>query len=362
MSSKAITQQRDQFVERLLKSAAGVFDIFSMYLGDQLGYYRAFANGAAITSVELAAQTNTNERYTREWLEQQTVSGILRVQDETLLARERRYVLPRGHVEPLLERDSPNYLAPLAQLLVGVTRPMDELLNAYRNGGGVPYGAYGANLREGQAAINRPVFLYDLPNHWIPAMSDVHERLQAKDARIVDLGCGFGWSCVGMARAYPNVQVDGFDLDAPSIQRAKQIAQENAVHDRARFYVHDVSDADLMGRYDLVTAFECVHDMSNPVGALKTMKRLAGERGAVLIVDERVGDTFTAQGNNVEGMMYGWSVLHCLPVGMVEQPSAETGTVMRADTLREYARQAGFRRVEILPVENFFFRLYRLWT
>ncbi len=359
-SSEAIIQQRDQFVERLLKSAAGVFDIFSIYLGDQLGFYRALADQGALTSAELASRAQTNERYTREWLEQQTVAGILQVQDESLAAHERRFSLPLGHVEPLLDQDSGNYLAPLAQLIVGATRPMDELLNAYRNGGGVPYSAYGANLREGQAGINRPAFLADLPQIWIPAMPDVHERLQASDARIADFGCGFGWSSVGMARAYPHARVDGFDLDAPSIERAREIAREYDMSERAVFHVQDAADAEMMGQYDLVTAFECVHDMANPVGALQTMKRLAGERGAVLIVDERVGDTFTATGNDVEGMMYGWSILHCLPVGMADQRSVETGTVMRADTLKKYARAAGFRDVEILPVENFFFRLYRL--
>ncbi|MGH2544283.1 MAG: SAM-dependent methyltransferase, partial [Ardenticatenaceae bacterium] len=111
---------------------------------------------------------------------------------------------------------------------------------------------------------------------------------------------------------------------------------------------------------DLVTAFECVHDMSVPVGALRTMRRLAGERGAVLIMDERVGDTFTGTGDDVERMMYGWSVLHCLPVGMADQPSVGTGTVMRTDTLRRYAQEAGFRDVEVLPIENFFLRIYRL--
>ena len=119
-------------------------------------------------------------------------------------------------------------------------------------------------------------------------------------------------------------------------------------------------DSSLAGQYDLVTAFECVHDMSDPVGALRTMRRLAKQNGAVLIVDERVGDTFTAEGNDVEWMMYGWSILYCLPVGMVDQPSAGTGTVMRTDTLRGYAAEAGFSDIEILPIENFFFRFYRL--
>ena len=124
--------------------------------------------------------------------------------------------------------------------------------------------------------------------------------------------------------------------------------------------MRDASDPNFAGNYDLVVALECVHDMSDPVGALKTMRGLAGERGTVLVVDERVGDEFTAASNDVERMMYGWSILHCLPVGMAQEPSAGTGTVMRASTLRQYASQAGFRDLEVLPVDNFFFRLYRL--
>jgi 2-polyprenyl-3-methyl-5-hydroxy-6-metoxy-1,4-benzoquinol methylase len=355
-----VIQQRDQLVERVLHSVSGVFDIFSIWLGDQLGYYRALADHGAHTSRELAHRTQTHERYAREWLEQQTVTGVLQVNNAALSGDERRYALPPGHIEPLLSRDSSSYVAPLAQLLVGATRPMQELLDAYRSGGGVPYSAYGVHLREGQAAVNRPAFLNDLPQEWLPAMPDVHERLMTDGARVADLGCGFGWSSIGMARAYPRVQVDGFDLDPPSIARAKQIAREYSVSDRARFYVHDVSEADLAGRYDLVTAFECLHDMSNPVGVLKTMRRLAGERGAVFVVDERVGDTFSSSESDVEATMYGWSILHCLPVGMTEQPSAATGTVMRTPTLRRYAQDAGFRDLEILPVDNFFFRLYRL--
>ena len=127
-----------------------------------------------------------------------------------------------------------------------------------------------------------------------------------------------------------------------------------------QFQVRDASDPELAGQYDLVTAFEALHDMNNPVGALRTMRRLVKPDGVVLIVDERVGDMFTAAGNDVEWMMYGWSILHCLPVGMTDHNAAGTGTVMRADTLRKYASEAGFSNVEILPIENFFFRFYRL--
>jgi 2-polyprenyl-3-methyl-5-hydroxy-6-metoxy-1,4-benzoquinol methylase len=300
-------------------------------------------------------------RYIREWLEQQTIASILEVEDEYQDPDARRYSLPAGHVEPLIECASLNYMAPLAQLIVGAVSPLPELLNAYRNGGGVPYSAYGSDLREGQASINYPAFAHQLASQWIPAMADVHARLQAHPpAHIADIGCGFGWSSIAMAKGYPHVLVDGFDLDEPSIERARLNAQTNRAEDRVQFYVRDASDPELAGQYDLVTAFECLHDMSDPVGALKMMHRLAGESGTVLIVDERVGERFSTNGNDIDEMMYGWSILHCLPVGMVDQPSAGTGTVMRPETLQRYATKAGFRRVEILPVDNFFFRFYRL--
>ncbi len=355
-----IAQQRDQFVERMLQAVGGAFTVFGIYLGHRLGYYPVLAE-APQTSFELAARTGTHERYAREWLEQQTVAGILAVDDERRPAAERRYRLPAGHVEPLLHEESGNYIAPLAQLFAGAVRPLPALLEAYRTGGGVPYADYGHDLREGQAAINRPAFLTELAQTWIPTMPEVHARLLAlPPARVADIGCGYGWSSIGLGHGYEHVRVDGYDLDAPSIERANAIAAERGLSDRVKFHVRDAGDAALAGQYDLVTAFECVHDMSNPVGVLSAMRRLIAPGGAVLVVDERVGDEFTAQGNDVEWMMYGWSILHCLPVGMADHPTAGTGTVMRTPTLERYAEEAGFRRVEVLPIENFFFRFYRL--
>jgi 2-polyprenyl-3-methyl-5-hydroxy-6-metoxy-1,4-benzoquinol methylase len=355
--------QRDTFVERMLQSTAGLFNIFTIYMGDRLGYYQALATNAWMNSNELAKQTGTHERYAREWLEQQTVAAILEVEDETEEALSRRYRLPSGHREVLVERESLNYLAPLAQIAVGAVSPIQAVLDAYRSGGGVAFGDYGADLREGQARMNRNLFLYELSRRYLPAIPDVHARLLADPpARIADIGCGLGWSSIGMAQAYPNVWVDGFDLDEPSIEEAWANACKVGLADRLTFHSRDAGDLELLnGSYDLVTAFECVHDLGNPVGVLRTMRRLAGNRGTVIVMDERVGDRFTAKGNEVEWMMYGWSVLHCLPVGMAEhQPSAATGTVMRTDTLRRYAQEAGFREVEVLPLDNFFFNFYRL--
>lgn len=311
--------------------------------------------------MQLADDLNLSERYVREWLEQQTVAGVLEVANPDAGPTERVFSLPEGHSEALTDRESLNYMAPMAQLAVGIVDPIQGVLAAFRDGGGVPYSEYPSDMLIGQAGMNRNMFLYQLGTEYLPAIPDVHARLTANPpARIADIGCGLGWSSIGMANAYPNVRVDGFDLDEASVAEAQPHVRAAGLEDRVTIAVRDGADHALDGQYDLVTAFECIHDMSDPVSVLATMRRLAGDRGTVLIMDERVGETFTPRGNDVEQLMYGFSIFHCLPVGMADNPSVGTGTVMRPDTLRGYARAAGFADIEILPLENFFFNFYRL--
>jgi 2-polyprenyl-3-methyl-5-hydroxy-6-metoxy-1,4-benzoquinol methylase len=360
-SARTPEQRREALVERVFGSAIGLMELLSIYVGERLGLYRALAEGGAATAPELAAATSTNERYAREWLEQQAVAGILEVEDERAQPEARRYLLPEGHEEVLLERDSLYFVAPFAQQMVGLTLPLPALLEAYRTGGGVPYPEYGEDMREGIAYGNRPMFVNLMGTEWLPAIPDVHQRLQVDPpARVADVGCGAGWSSISIARAYPKVRVDGFDLDEVSIAEAKANAEAEGLANRVTFQVRDAADPELSGRYDVAIAVECIHDMSRPVEALQAMRSMAGENGAVLVVDERVGEEFVAPSDEIERLMYGYSILHCLPVGMAERPSAGTGTVMRPATLRRYATEAGFSRVEILPIENDLWRFYRL--
>jgi 2-polyprenyl-3-methyl-5-hydroxy-6-metoxy-1,4-benzoquinol methylase len=299
----------------------------------------------------------------REWLEQQAAACVLEVVDPAAAPDQRRFVLPPGRAEALVDRDSLNFAAPLAQLIAGAVSPLDQLLQAYRDGGGVPFSAYGANLRQGQASMNRPMLLKQLGEEWIPTMPDVHARLQASPpAYIADIGCGAGWSCIGMARSYPSAFVHGYDLDPASVQLAQANLAQAGLQERVQVFPRDAKDAPDQQRYDLVVAFECLHDMSDPVGVLRTMHSLLNQNGAVMVVDERTLDTFQACTDAWEQILYGFSILHCLPSGMVEQPSAATGTVMRAQTMTNYALAAGFQRVEILPIDHFFFRFYRLYA
>ena len=356
-------EQRDAFVGRIFASALGGFEVLSIYLGDRLGLYRALVEHGPATAKELASHTHTSERYIREWLEQQAAAGILVTDNATAPALDRRYQLPTAHAEVLVSETSLNYMTPLSSALYGLASQLPAVADAFQHGGGVPWADYGNIARAGQAALNRPVFDQLLGQIWLPSIPDIHERLRTDPpARIADIACGYGWSSVAMARAYPTVRIDGFDSDEPSIIAAREIAERHGLADRLTFATRDIADPALTGRYDLVTVFEALHDMSRPVEALRNVRRLIADGGAVLIMDENVGESFTAPANEVDRFMYCVSVFLCLPTGMAEQPSAGTGTVMRPDTVRRYASEAGFRDVEILPIEHPFFRFYRLYA
>jgi 2-polyprenyl-3-methyl-5-hydroxy-6-metoxy-1,4-benzoquinol methylase len=351
-------ERRDELVERLFASAIAAFELAGVYLGDRLGLYRALAGGESMTPAELGHAAGIHERYAREWLEQQAAAGILDLEESD---GEQRYCLPAGHEEALLDEDSLNYVAPFGRFLVGCLRPIDALRDAYRTGHGVPYADYGVDLHEGQAAFTRPMFVQLLAQEWLPAVPAVHARLLGDPpARVADLACGGGLSSIAIAKGYPKVLVHGIDLDGPSIDLARRHLTESGVEDRVTFEVGDAADAQLEGRYDLVTIFEALHDMSYPVEVLRAARALLVEGGCVIVGDERVAEAFSAPADELERLYYGFSILHCLPVGMIGDGAAGTGTVMRSSTLERYARAAGFISIEALEIENDFWRFYLL--
>ena len=162
--------------------------------------------------------------------------------------------------------------------------------------------------------------------------------------RVADIGCGDGWSSIGIARAYPAVTVDGYDVDADSVEAARGHAAAEGMGDRVRFTLVDAASVPTSGDYDLVAAFECIHDLPDPVGVLRSARRMVKPGGTVLVMDERVPEAFTGPGDSVEQLMYGISMLVCLPDGLSHLGSVGTGTVMRPDTLRTLRPRSGLRR------------------
>ncbi len=347
----------DDLAGRLFEAALGSIDLLSVHLGDRLGLYRAVAALGEPTVGEVAGKAGVHERYAREWLEQQAVTGLLVALGA---GDQRRFRLPEASREVLLDPTSLNYLAPLARMLAASAAKLPDLLEAYRTGGGVSWDDLGPDARESQADLNRPWFEHRLADA-LASAPGLDAVLSRPGARIADLGCGGGWSSVALARAYPGATVDGYDVDEPSVALATGNADSAGVGDRTTFRRVDVSGSDVGEGYDAVFAFECVHDLSAPVEFLATARRATAPDGITIVMDEAVAPEFTAPGDDLERMMYGFSLLICLPDGMSQQPSAGTGTVMREGTLREYARAAGFADVEVLPIEDFgFFRFYRL--
>ena len=351
--------RRDALAGRLFENMLGAMDLFSVQLGLELGLYRSLRDQGPATPPELAARTGIAPRYAREWLEQQAVTGLLDVAGEADDADARRFALPPGHAAVLIELDDLATMAPLPAAVMGFVEAWPELLAAYRTGGGVPWNEY-PRMSEVQEATNRPLFRHLLGQEWLPSIPDVDARLRRPGARIADIACGGGWSTIAMARAYPDAEVQGLDLDAEAVARARANARAEGLEDRARFRVVDAGDSGLDGTFDLVTIFEAVHDMARPVEVLEAARRLLAPGGTVIVMDENVAERFTAPGDDIERYMYGYSILVCLTNGLAESPSVGTGTVMRPDTLRRYAADAGFASTTILPIEHEAFRFYRL--
>ena len=353
-------QGATEFADKIFTATLGTMETLSLYLGERLGWLDALASGP-LTAAELADRTQTAQRYAVEWLEMQAVYGNLTLVDQGPGPREqRRFGLPPGAAEALTDKHSLNYQAPLPRMLAAVCLHLDDLLAAYRTGGGVSWAELGTDAREAQGAVNRPWFESRLGSA-LASVPDLHDVLATTGARIADIGCGEGWSSIALALAYPDAAVVGIDVDEPSVATARSNAEAAGVADRVSFSLADGGRLEEPDGFDAAFVFEALHDMPRPVEVLTAIRQAVRSDGVVVVMDEAVADDFTAPGDVVERAMYGYSTLICLPDGLSSPPSAGTGTVMRRSTLTGYATRAGFEGVDVLPIEDFaFFRFYRL--
>jgi 2-polyprenyl-3-methyl-5-hydroxy-6-metoxy-1,4-benzoquinol methylase len=345
----------EAFAGRMFGAANGALELLTVYIGERLGLYGALAERGPLSPAELAAATGTDERYAREWLEAQAVCGILTAEDG-------RFGLPPEHAVALLERESLAYVSPLTNLqpaLVGAMRP---LLEAFRSGAGVPYEVYGAEFREGQQDFTRPQYVNGL-DAIMASLPEVDARLRAQPpARAVDVACGAGIFCIELARRYPDAEIEGIDLDEASIDMARANAREAGLEHRVRFHVRDAADPRLDGRYDVIAINDALHHMAQPVAALRALRALLAPEGRLLVVETRTAPHFHAPlpEGDFERFSYLVSVLHCLPTALAQQPSAGLGAIVREDTLRELARQAGFGSFAVAPVDHPMVRFHEL--
>jgi ubiquinone/menaquinone biosynthesis C-methylase UbiE len=341
----------------LIADATRALEMVSVHLGTALGLYRALADLGEATFEQVAERAGVAPRYAREWLEQQATAGYVECANPAVPADVRRFGLSPAHAEVLLDKDSPYFAGAVAGAVAGVGPVVPDLVEAYRTGGGVPYSAYGKELRQGIGDLNRPMFRNDLAG-WLASLPGVDRRLREPGARVLDLGCGRGQSAIAIARAYPAAAVHGVDLDDASIEEARSESAEEGLGERIAFTAGDAAQAAAAGSYDLVTLFETLHDMGDPVGVLRTARAALAEGGVVLVGDEKVADDLAVPGDLLERFQFGWSVVHCLPATLAEDPVEANGTMLRTSTVERWARAAGFAEFEVTPIENDFWRFY----
>lgn len=333
--------------DRVRAAAADALELHCVHLGARLGLYEALAAADAVTAAELAELSGVAPRAVREWLEQQAIAGYLTVDDVSTAPAERRYALPEEHVGPLADVVAADHVAPVADMVVGVATMLDEVTAGFRTGAGVRRERYPTTFRAGRGAANRPWFARALVREWLPAASGVVEHLRA-GGRLLDVGCGLGWSTQAVADAFPAAEVIGVDDDVASIVDARRLADEHA--NGARFEAMDVARLTDLGRFDAALVLDALHELGDPCAALVAVRAAVADRGPVIVAQPTVSEDFVAPGDLPDRLRYGWSLAHCLPVSMASDGSAALGGVLRPSTVAWLAAEAGFERCDPLDV------------
>lgn len=327
-------QKLEALVGTTLNEFGAASNAALVILGDRLGLFRALAQGPAMTSAELARRTNTHERYVREWLCAQAASGFVDYD-----ATGRLFSMSPEQAAIFADEQSPAYMAGGFQLLAAAFAGEPRLSEAFRTGKGIGWGEHCQCLFCGTDRFFRPGYRTHLLGEWLPALDGIMARL-AKGARVADIGCGHGSSTLLMAEAFPNSQFTGFDCHEGSIEHARSLVNG---HENVRF---DTATAqDFRGQYDLVTMFDALHDMGDPVGAAVHARRSLLPGGCLMIVEPLAGDRLEQNLNPLGRAFYAGSTHLCVPGSLSQDVGAALGAQAGEARLTEVLKQAGFTRV-----------------
>jgi SAM-dependent methyltransferase len=308
----------------------------TVVIGDKLGLYQALAAGPA-TAAELADRTGTHPRLVAEWLAAQAASGYVTYDPDS-----GRFGLSAEQEFALAHEDNPVYLPGAFQVMVAAVKDEPKVTEAFRNGAGVPWHTHDPDLFAGTERFFRPGYAANLVASWIPALDGVQAKLEA-GAKVADVGCGHGASTLIMAHAYPNSTFVGFDSHQPSIRHAQQVAANAGLAERCHFEVATAS-AYPGADYDLVTIFDALHDMGDPVGATAHIRQSLAPDGTLLLVEPYANDRLEDNLTPVGRAFYAASTLLCVPHSLSEEPGLALGAQAGEQRLRQVATDAGLRR------------------
>jgi 2-polyprenyl-3-methyl-5-hydroxy-6-metoxy-1,4-benzoquinol methylase len=327
----------EKFVFKAVDEVGATLNTALVVMGDRLGLYRALAGAGPLTSVEVAERTGTQERYVREWLNAQAAGGYVDYD-----AASSRYTLPPEQAVALTDSSSPFYLPGFFQIALGSVHDSEHIVDAASTGGGVGWHEHVADVHEGCERFFRPGYNANLLSSWLPALEGVVAKLE-RGAHVADVGCGHGASTVLMATAYANSSFQGSDYHEGSIETARRRAEDAGVGSRARFEVSPAKSFSGNG-YDLVTMFDCLHDMGDPIGAARHVREAIAPDGTWMIVEPAAGDRVEDNINPIGRAYYGFSTLLCTPASLSQEVGLALGAQAGEARIRDVVTAGGFTR------------------
>ena len=324
------------FVGRFVTDLGAAVHTGMVVIGERLGLYKALAGGP-VTSAELAASTQTDERYLQEWLASQAAGGYITYDEAT-----NKFSLNAEQAFTLAQEDSPAYLPGAFELALGSLAAVPRIADSFRSGAGMGWHEHDDGVFHGCEKFFRPGYAANLVSTWIPALHEVKQKLDA-GARVADVGCGKGASTLLMAKAFPNSRFFGFDYHDRSIEAARASVEREGLSDRVSFEVAKAKEFP-GNQYDLVAVFDCLHDMGDPVGAATHVRQSLSDDGTWMIVEPFANDQLKDNLNPVGRVYYSFSTLLCTPCSRSQEVGLCLGAQAGESRIREVVRQAGFSR------------------
>lgn len=336
----------EEFAGQVVTDMAAVLSGVMTNVGHKLGLYRAMAGRPQITSGELAAATDTDERYVREWLNNQTAGGYI-----VFDAPTRSYTLPVAHEPVLVDENSPVFLVPALEVAASLWLDEEKILEVFQTGAGIPWGDHHHRLFCGSEALFRPGYQAFLANEWLDALPGVRLKLQS-GAKVADIGCGHGASTITLAKAFPASEFHGFDSHSESIATARKRAAKELSAQAITFYQCDAGSVPDLG-FDLVCFMDCLHDMGDPVGAARRARETMGEDGTLLLVEPMAQDCVSDNINPVSRLYYAASTAVCTPCSKSQDVGLAIGAQAGPARLTELLNEAGFGHVRVATSTGF---------
>jgi SAM-dependent methyltransferase len=343
--------RQEEFVGKVVDQISGTMTTLLAAIGDRLGLFKNLVEQGAATSAEFASRTKLNERYLREWLGGMATAGYLNYDVPT-----KRFSLPVEHASVLAQENGPFFVGGIYQMLPAQAGVFEQVVNAFRNGGGVSQSQYNDMMWDGLERFTSTWFENLLLQQWIPAMPEVRTHLE-RGCDVADVGCGRGRGIIKLAEAFPRSRYVGYDNFGPTVARATENAREASVSDRVRFEERDVSKG-LPAEFDVITTFDVVHDAVDPLQLLQSIRRALRPGGIYVCLDINCSDKLEENANPLGAMFHGVSVFYCMTTSLANN-GAGLGTLgFHEAKVRELCEKAGFSSVRRVPLENPFNNLY----